>query len=133
MNDAKRKITIDALYNLVENKQNVDEWLVTSEAETIYKCLKVTGAKHTILRYTLPDGVVEERRCSDVNMEIRALACFICRMIYRWDDKDTRLEQHFALPCSISEILDMKKITKDDGDHDHNILSVRKVIENYLS
>lgn len=128
----KRKIKIDALHNLVVNKQHVDEWLITSEAETLYKCLKVTGAKNTVLRYSVAEGKEEEKPCKDVSMEIRALACFICRMIYRWDDKDTRLEQHFALPCAVEEILDMKKITKDDGVHDHNILSVRKVIENYL-
>ena len=64
---------------------------------------------------------------------MRAMAAFVVKLYYRWDDDNSmRLEHHYDLPVRISDILDMKKLTKDDG-HEYKFITIRKLIENYFS
>ena len=64
---------------------------------------------------------------------MRAMAAFVVKLYYRWDDNSMRLEHHYDLPTRISDILDMKKLTKDDDGHEYKFITIRKLIENYLS
>ena len=127
------KVNITGLYNLVVKKNNVEPRYILNEAKAWYEGIKLEGSKHVLLFYEDENGERVEKRCPDVDIKVRAMAAFVAKLYYRWDDDNSmRLEHHYDLPVRISDILDMKKLTKDDG-HEYKFVTVRKIIQNYLS
>lgn len=127
------KVNITGLYNLVEKKIYVEPRFILNEAKAWYDGIKLEGSKHVLLFYEDENGDRVEKRCPEVNIKVRAMAAFVAKLYYRWDDDNSmRLEHHYDLPLKISDILEMKKLTKDDG-HDYKFITIRKLIENYLS
>lgn len=127
------KVNITGLYNLVEKKVYVEPRFILNEAKAWYEGIKLEGSKHVLLFYEDENGERVEKRCPEVNIKVRAMAAFVAKLYYRWDDDNSmRLEHHYDLPLKISDILEMKKLTKDDG-HDYKFITIRKLIENYLS
>lgn len=128
------KVNITGLYNLVEKKVAVEPRFILNEAKAWYEGIKLEGSKHVLLFYEDENGERVEKRCPQIdNIELRAMAAFIVKLYYRWDDDNSmRLEHHYDLPMRISDILDMKKLTKDDGSG-YKFITIRKIIENYLS
>lgn len=131
--DSMVKVNITGLYNLVEKKIYVEPRFILNEAKAWYDGIKLEGSKHVLLFYEDENGDRVEKRCPEVNIKVRAMAAFVAKLYYRWDDDNSmRLEHHYDLPLKISDILEMKKLTKDDG-HDYKFITIRKLIENYLS
>ena len=127
------KVNITGLYNLVEKKIYVEPRFILNEAKAWYDGIKLEGSKHVLHFYEDENGDRVEKRCPEVNIKVRAMAAFVAKLYYRWDDDNSmRLEHHYDLPLKISDILEMKKLTKDDG-HDYKFITIRKLIENYLS
>lgn len=127
------KVNITGLYNLVVKKNNVEPRYILNEAKAWYEGIKLEGSKHVLLFYEDEQGERVEKRCPDVDIKVRAMAAFVAKLYFRWDDDNSmRLEHHYDLPVRISDILDMKKLTKDDG-HEYKFVTVRKIIQNYLS
>lgn len=127
------KVKITGLYNLVVKKVAVDSRYILAEAKAWYEGIKLEGSKHVLLFYEDENGERVEKRCPEVDIELRAMAAFVVKLYYRWDDDNSmRLEHHYDLPARISDILDMKKLTKDDG-HEYKFITIRKLIENYIS
>ncbi len=127
------KVKITGLYNLVEKKVYVEPRFILNEAKAWYEGIKLEGSKHVLLFYENEKGVRVEKRSPQVDMELRAMAAFVVKLYYRWDDDNSmRLEHHYDLPMRISDILDMKKLTKDEGN-ELKFITIRKIIENYLS
>ena len=127
------KVNITGLYNLVEKKIYVEPRFILNEAKAWYDGIKLEGSKHVLLFYEDENGDRVEKWCPEVNIKVRAMAAFVAKLYYRWDDDNSmRLEHHYDLPLKISDILEMKKLTKDDG-HDYKFITIRKLIENYLS
>ena len=127
------KVNITGLDNLVEKKIYVEPRFILNEAKAWYDGIKLEGSKHVLLFYEDENGDRVEKRCPEVNIKVRAMAAFVAKLYYRWDDDNSmRLEHHYDLPLKISDILEMKKLTKDDG-HDYKFITIRKLIENYLS
>ena len=127
------KVKITGLYNLVEKKIYVEPRFILNEAKAWYEGIKLEGSKHVLLYYENEKGVRVEKRSPQVDMELRAMAAFVVKLYYRWDDDNSmRLEHHYDLPMRISDILDMKKLTKDEGN-ELKFITIRKIIENYLS
>ncbi len=126
------RVKVTGLINLVEKHEFVEPMIIFNEARSLYCGIKVEGAKHVRVIYE-ENGESVVKRCPELSMEVRAMAAFIVKLYYRWDDDNSmRLEHHYDLPTKISHILDMEKLTKDDGSHDYKFISVRKIIENYL-
>ena len=127
------KVKITGLYNLVEKKVYVEPRFILNEAKAWYEGIKLEGSKHVLLIYENEKGVRVEKWSPQVDMELRAMAAFVVKLYYRWDDDNSmRLEHHYDLPMRISDILDMKKLTKDEGN-ELKFITIRKIIENYLS
>ena len=128
------KVKITGLYNLVEKKVTVEPRFILNEAKAWYEGIKLEGSKHVLLFYEDENGKRVEKRCPEVEMELRAMAAFVAKLYYRWDDDNSmRLEHHYDLPMRISDILDMKKLTKDDGNEEYKFITIRQIIKNYLS
>lgn len=127
------KVNITGLYNLVVKKMTVEPRYILNEAKAWYQGIKLEGSKHVLLFYENENGERVEKRCPEVDIKVRAMAAFVAKLYYRWDDDNSmRLEHHYDLPLRIVDILDMKKLTKDDGS-EYKFITIRKLIENYLS
>ncbi len=115
------KVKITGLYNLVEKKVTVEPRFILNEAKAWYEGIKLEGSKHVLLFYEDENGKRVEKRCPEVDMELRAMAAFVAKLY------------HYDLPMRISDILDMKKLTKDDGNEEYKFITIRQIIKNYLS
>lgn len=126
------KVNITGLYNLVEKKVSVEPRYILNESKTWYEGIKLEGSKHVLLFYEDENGERVEKRCPDVDIKVRAMAAFVVKLYYRWDDDDSmRLEHHYDLPTKIKNILDIKKLTRNNGD-EYNFITIRQIIQNYL-
>lgn len=102
---AKHEINVQTLYDLVELKRKVDPWDVASACQGIYYSIKVVGVQRTIVKYTEEDGTEMVMSADCMSMKILAVAALGAKMFYRFQDDTGRLETHYGLPTSISNIL----------------------------
>lgn len=126
------KVNITALYNLIKNKELVPTEAVVLESQTLYKFLKLEGAKHVNVYHIDENNEHIYEKVEESDFRIRAMACLILRIMHRWNDKDTRLEHHFELPTAVSDILDLKELTKPtENSDDYSYITIRMLVENY--
>lgn len=131
----KHTVYIQALYDLVVLKKQIDPFELLDAAKSLYTSVKATGIKNTNVRYTTPSGNEEYKKGSELSLETKAIAAFIVKIYYRWDDDNMRrLESHYDLPTTIDNILSHTKIFKTK----HNALNlpcitIQDFIDSYLN
>lgn len=101
-----------SLYELMIKRKRVNPWELYATCEGIYRSIKVIGAKRTVLRYT-EDGKDCYWVGEEIPITVRAVAALGAKMIYRFPDDTGRLETHYGLPTTISNILAETKIFKN--------------------
>lgn len=126
------KVNVTALYKLIKNKELVPTNTLAAESKALYKALKLEGGNHVSV-FVSVDGHRVDVKAFDSDIRIRAMAAFITKIMYRWNDSNDRLEHHFGLPTDISSILDMKQLTKSEPseNNDYTYITVRTLAENY--
>lgn len=103
MND--HVIYAQSLYELVVKKEKVDPFELIDTAESIYRSVKAIGINNTVIWYKDSEKGKVFEKGSEISIEMRALAAFIVKLVYRWSDNTGRLEDHYGLPTFIDSIL----------------------------
>lgn len=126
------KVKVDNLYNLVVQEKEVEAISILNEARTWYNAIKVEGAKNVIVTFCGSGNEIHKIATGTVNKKLRAFSALVVQIFNRWNDEAMGLERQYMLTERISDILDMKKLTK--GFSPENILemSIKDLIENYL-
>ena len=125
------KVNVTALYKLIINKELVPTNTLAAESKALYKALKLEGGNHVSVFFSV-DGQRVDVKAFDSDIKVRAMAAFITKIMYRWNDSNDRLEHHFGLPTSIDYILDLKQLTKSEpSESDYTYITVRTLAENY--
>lgn len=126
-------IYVQSLYELVELKKRVDPFELIDTAKSIYTSVKAIGISNTSVRYNTSYGT-ECKKGSELSFEMRAVAAFVVKHYYRWDDDNLgRLETHYGLPTTIDNILVDTEIFK--AKHrtlSLSCISIQDFIDDYL-
>lgn len=127
-------IYAQSLYELVELKKRIDPFDLESTALSIYKSIKAVGISNTTIKYKGSDGKEVLQKGDEIPLEMRAIAAFIVKLYYRWDDNMGRLEKHYGLPLQIDNILGNTGIFKTKGTTlGLPCISINDVIDLYIS
>lgn len=128
-----RKIHVQALHELVVLKKAVNPWDLATASEALYKSVKVVGIRNTVVVYkSSKEGKLVEKTGDQISQEMRAIAALCVQLLNRWTDSNQgRLETHFGLPTTISNILANTNIFKNNSTT-LPCISIRDVIDKYL-
>lgn len=126
-------VYIQSLYELVELKKRVNPFELIDTAKSIYTNVKAIGINNTSVRYTTSCGP-ETKKGSELSFEMRAVAAFVVKHYYRWNDDNLgRLETHYGLPTTIDNILADKEIFKaKHSTLSLSCISIQDFIDDYL-
>lgn len=127
-------IYAQSLYELVILKKRVDPFELLDTAKSIYISVKAVGINNTTIKYHTTHNDCILKKGSEISLEMRALAAFIVRLYYRWnDDNMRRLEKHYEIPTTIADILSSTKLFKNsNSSKDLACISIKDVIDLYL-
>ena len=125
-----RRVNVQTLVDLM-NGRRVDPWELTESAEALYKSAKVVGISKTVAVFLNEKDAKVEVAGDGLDVRVRAIAAFVVRLIYRWDDMSSgRLEEHFGLPLSIQNILqDTPIFTSSSIGTGIGYLTVQQVVD----
>ena len=125
-------IYAQSLYELVVKKEEVDPFELMDTAESIYRSVKAIGINNTVIRYVDPEKGEVREKGTEISNEMRALAAFIVKLVYRWSDNTGRLEDHYGLPTFIDSILgDTALFKRNRSTASLACISVLDVINNF--
>lgn len=102
---AMHEIKVQSLYDLVELKRRVNSWDLVAACQGIYYSIKTVGVQRTVVKYNDEDGTEIVMLADNMSMKMRAVAALGAKMFYRFPDDTGRLETHYGLPTTISNIL----------------------------
>ena len=101
----ERRINIQALYDLVMLKKDVDVWNLTEASEGMYRSIKIVGLASTKVYYK-DEGNEIVLVGEEIPEKIRAMSARCVQQLYRMTDSNSgRLEAHYGLQMLIQYYL----------------------------
>lgn len=99
-------IFVQALYDLVMLKKDVDVWELTEASEGLYRSIKIVGLESTKVFYRNEEGAEVIKEGKDIPEKIRAMSARCIQQLYRMTDSSSgRLEEHYQLKMLIQYYL----------------------------
>ena len=101
-----RKINVQAIYDLVILKKDVDAWHLTEASEGMYRSIKIVGLESTEVYYKDEEGNEVVQVGEEIPEKIRAMSARCMQQLYRMTDSNSgRLEKHYGLQMLIQYYL----------------------------
>ena len=123
-------VNVQTLYDLMIERKRVSPYELTAAAEGMYRNIKIVGIKHTNVQYADESGNLFFKTGTDIPIEIRAMAAFIMKLLYRWDDDNAiRLENHFGIPYALHIALEKYNVYKNNTTGIAEYISVKDIID----